>query len=157
MKTKCSTMRPWGFRLIGLYLSFICFVYLFGTNFSCLLVLFCKFDQTVWGHHRCWFVIPPPTANWLWRCSPFLHWLSSHNNNAKRDCHRLYPTAPTEHARCPPKASPMLPTEDLLLARLSSLAMAEQAFDLPTMPLDWLVFCSLPCPSKRVDRNVGVQ
>ncbi len=78
---------------------------------------------------------PPPTANRLWRCSSFLHWLSSHNNNAKRDRHLLYLTAPTERARRPPKASPMLPTEELLLAILSSLAMAEQAFDLPTMPL----------------------
>jgi hypothetical protein len=47
----------------------------------------------------------------------------------------LYPTAPAEHACHPLKASPLLPAEDLLMALLSSLAMAEQAFDLPTMPL----------------------
>jgi hypothetical protein len=33
-----------------------------------------------------------------------LLWLRSHNNNAKRDRHRLYPTAPTERARHPTKA-----------------------------------------------------
>ncbi len=46
---------------------------------------------------------PNPTVNWLWRCSPFLQWLRSHNNNTKRDCHLLYPTAPTERACGPLK------------------------------------------------------
>jgi hypothetical protein len=123
---------------------------------------------------------PNPTANQLWRCSPFLQWLRSHNNNtkrdfhllyptapteqacclpknfllwlrshnnnAKRDQHRLYPTAPTERVRRPTKAYQMLPAEDLLLVFLPTLAMVEQAFDLPTMPLVLLVFCSLPVP-----------